>query len=274
MASIRVLRSLAPALRSVSTKPFAARQLCAVSRTAVTGTSSPVRCFSLSARALKGGETDLELTSKLQEELQFEKEAAQHAAALPEFLAEFQSNGIWKIEEKEGHDEVVLHRKFGNEDIRVVFSIADIDTSQEQPEPELDDEGNPISTEAEGEGEGQSPAVYPIRCSITITKPQVGTISIDSIADDGNFVIENVGYYQDSKVATDMTVAADWTRRGTYIGPQFDHLDVGLQEAFEKYLEERNIGQSLASFIPEYAEHKEQQEYTQWLSNVHKFVSN
>lgn len=39
---------------------------------------------------------------------------------------------------------------------------------------------------------------------------------------------------------------------------QFDHLDVGVQEAFEKYLDERDIGPALASFIPEFAEWKEQ----------------
>lgn len=39
---------------------------------------------------------------------------------------------------------------------------------------------------------------------------------------------------------------------------QFDHLDVGVQEAFEKYLDERDVGAALAGFIPEFAEWKEQ----------------
>jgi hypothetical protein len=39
---------------------------------------------------------------------------------------------------------------------------------------------------------------------------------------------------------------------------QFDHLDVAVQELFEQYLEERGINSSLAIFIPEYAEMKEQ----------------
>lgn len=40
---------------------------------------------------------------------------------------------------------------------------------------------------------------------------------------------------------------------------QFDTLDVGVQEEFEKFLQERGINESLALFIPEYAEYKEQQ---------------
>lgn len=39
---------------------------------------------------------------------------------------------------------------------------------------------------------------------------------------------------------------------------QFDTLDVGVQEEFEKFMHERGINESLALFIPEYAEYKEQ----------------
>ena len=39
---------------------------------------------------------------------------------------------------------------------------------------------------------------------------------------------------------------------------QFDTLDVSLQDEFEKFLQERGINQSLAYFVPEYAEFKEQ----------------
>ena len=72
---------------------------------------------------------------------------------------------------------------------------------------------------------------------------------------------------------------------------QFDTLDVSVQEEFEKYLQERGVNESLAIFIPEYAEHKEQQvctlstrlfsitvdlpihqEYIKWLEVVKNFV--
>jgi hypothetical protein len=71
----------------------------------------------------------------LQSEITFEKEAAAEQPATPEFLEEFNKQGIWKvrlasrtysggltvltktfqIQETQGHDEVVLTRQFGNE---------------------------------------------------------------------------------------------------------------------------------------------------------------
>ena len=39
---------------------------------------------------------------------------------------------------------------------------------------------------------------------------------------------------------------------------QFETLDLGLQEEFDKFLQERGINDSLAFFVPEYAQHKEQ----------------
>lgn len=102
-------------------------------------------------------------------------------------------------------------------------------------------------------------------------------MSIDAIVQDGAFVVDNISFYKDGKLANDATAEADWKRRGLYIGPQvqhqlptaspqplisftlkFDHLDVNVQELFERYLEERGINSALALFIPEYAEYKEQ----------------
>jgi complement component 1 Q subcomponent-binding protein, mitochondrial len=39
---------------------------------------------------------------------------------------------------------------------------------------------------------------------------------------------------------------------------QFETLDLNLQEEFERFLQERGINESLASFVPEYAQYKEQ----------------
>ena len=40
--------------------------------------------------------------------------------------------------------------------------------------------------------------------------------------------------------------------------PQFETLDLSLQEEFEKFLQERGINENLAFFVPEYAQYKEQ----------------
>ncbi len=76
---------------------------------------------------------------------------------------------------------------------------------------------------------------------------------------EGHFAIENISFYDDAKVGTELTAEFDWKRRGLYIGPTFDTLDVGLQDDFEKYLQERGINESVANFIPEYCAYKEQQ---------------
>lgn len=75
---------------------------------------------------------------------------------------------------------------------------------------------------------------------------------------EGTFLLDNVSYYPSAALGTDLTAEADWKRRGLYLGPQFDTLDVAVQEHFERFLQERAINESLALFIPEYAELKEQ----------------
>jgi len=220
------------------------------------------RTFGVSALRLSQGETDLSLSQKLHEEIKYELEASKDIPTVPEFLQKFRSSGVWRIEDIEGNDEVAIVRTFGNETIRVLFSIADIDAPQDTAF-----EG------AEESEEQEALNVAPIRCSITISKgSDQGALAIDALAQDGAIVIDNVSFYKDAKLATDLTSEADWKRRGLYIGPQFDHLDVGVQEEFERFLDERGIGGELAIFVGEYSEYKEQKEYVKWLQSVKSFI--
>ncbi|KAG8970781.1 Mitochondrial acidic protein mam33, partial [Tulasnella sp. 427] len=243
MSSLRALRTAASAFKAcrtvapTSARTFASRSAIVAGPSVSRAWAAPLaaRSFSLSARAFGQGESDVELSSKLKEEIQYEKEASEQAGAgVPEFVKEFTADGVWKVEHQDGHDEVALVRQFGNETVRVIFSIGDLDTPQEATE--FDDEGNPVAQD-----EDASNPAFAIRCAITITKPNNGALSIDAVAEDG------------------------------VVSTLFDHLDVGVQEAFEKYLDERDIGPALASFIPEFAEWKEQKEYTKWLEHVDKF---
>lgn len=86
-----------------------------------------------------------------------------------------------------------------------------------------------------------------------------GAMNIDMMVSDGAFTIDNISFYENAKVGTDLTAEADWTRRGLYIGPQFETLDLSVQDAFDAFIAERGINESVAFFIPEYAAHKEQQ---------------
>jgi complement component 1 Q subcomponent-binding protein len=120
--------------------------------------SQTIRQFHLSRPAFGSGESDAELSSRLEQEIVYEKEAATQYATEnnngePEFLSSFKKAGIWKIEDQSGSDEIALVREFGNEHIRILFSIGDIDTSEDEETPE-EDEVRP----------------FPVRCAITISK--------------------------------------------------------------------------------------------------------
>ncbi|KAH9172731.1 regulatory protein suaprga1 [Lactarius sanguifluus] len=263
MSVFRVVRQFAaPSSRALSLRSSLSStraRVPAFSRitAAVPATRAP---FSVSALRFGEGTTDGDVSAKIAEELAFEKQAAIEGE--PEFLKEFKTSGIWTIEDTPGNDEVTIHRKFGNEHIRLIFSIADLQGNEDNLE----------SHEEEGTSEDMESS-YPLRCSLTVTKPSVpGALSLDAVCQEGAFVVENVSFYKDSTLATDLTAEADWKRRGLYIGPQFETLDVSLQEEFEKFLRERGINESLAFFVPEYAQHKEQKEYVDWLGQVKNFI--
>ncbi|CAA7261184.1 unnamed protein product [Cyclocybe aegerita] len=224
-----------------------------------------LRAFSATSGRFGSGTTDISLSQKLQEELKYEQEAIAETPETPEFLKAFLEQGVWSIEDTRGNDEVALTRKFGDENIRIMFSIADI---------QVEDEFEGDSAEAEAEAEGENDLnIYPIRASLSITKSTgPGALNVDMTCQDGHFAIENISFYEDTKLGTELTAEADWKRRGLYIGPQFDTLDIGVQDEFEKYLQERGVNESVAAFIPEYATYKEQQEYVKWLGKVKNFI--
>ncbi|KIJ25496.1 hypothetical protein M422DRAFT_38655 [Sphaerobolus stellatus SS14] len=272
MSATRQLRAFTSSCRALSSRNVASR--CAspirsgftprqVSRVAPStlSTSWGARAFSLSAPARDGDRT---LSQKLEEEIKYEKEITS-VEGTPEWLTAFQDEGIWTIETQPGSDEITLLRTFGNEQIRLMFTIADIDSNP--PESLMESE------EQETPEEEQEIPTYPIRTAITVTKSgSKGALSIDAICQDGLFTLENIAFYADAKLGTELSADADWKRRGLYMGPQFEHLDVNVQEEFEAYLRERGISEGLALFIPEYAEFKEQQEYVRWLESVKGFV--
>jgi len=255
--AVRALRQLTTS----SSRTWAARS-------AVTSSANAWRCqqktvaraFSVSARRFGEGASDISLVQKLAEELNFEKQV-NLTGVEPEFLTDFKSHGTWEILDIAGNDEVTLQRKFGNETIRLMFSIADIQNAQE------------FENEEEPDNEEKNNQSYPVRCSFSFTKKELpGALTVDAMCQDGAFVVDNISFYQDAAVGTDLTAEADWKRRGLYIGPQFDTLDLTVQEEFEKLLQERGINETLAQFIPDYAEYKEQKEYVNWLNNVKSFI--
>ncbi|KAM0751758.1 mitochondrial Mrb1 [Meredithblackwellia eburnea MCA 4105] len=227
-------------------------------------TTIPARQINPTRTVFGSGANDAELSSRLAQEISYEQEtaASESGGAEPAFLSDFKSSNIWTIEDIAGSDEIALSRDFGNEHIRVLFSIGDVEAMEDVEEAE---EG------ASGETEEETPN-FPVTCTITISKPNQGALALDAQVLDGEFSIENISFYKDGKLATDLTAEADWARRGLYVGPSFETLDDAVQDQFVAYLDERGINTDLALFIPDFAEYKEQKEYCSWLENVKSFV--
>lgn len=128
--------------------------------------------FSTSSIVRGSGTTDSELSARLAQELAYEQEVAgsqtHSESAEPDFLRDFKSTSIWSIKDEPGSDEIALEREFGNEKIRVLFSIGDIDSSETEGYEADEDANEPEKNETD-EDEGDGPA-FPVRCAISIAK--------------------------------------------------------------------------------------------------------
>lgn len=174
--------------------------------------------------------------------------------------------------------------------ITVSFSISDLtDFAPEmydedhalEDEDELDDPvrgSDGKSRDLEGAGEEEEDymagAAPPCRLAITVEKPgkATGALSIDATVREGVIGIDNVQFFDDASHAHARTADLSHARMDKYPGPTFSDLEEQLQATIERYLEERGITQALAAFVPEYMEHKDQNEYVRWLENVKNFV--
>lgn len=143
----------------------------------------------------------------------------------------------------------------GNVNVAPEDSVAPVDR------PELADNEDAAAGE-----QAQTPA-YPATLHITISKPGKGAMQIETNAQDGVIGIENVYYYPKAEIAEAETPETDFARADIYAGPPFHNLDPELQSMLERYLDERGINEQLASFVPDYVDHKEQREYLQWLES-------
>lgn len=140
------------------------------------------------------------------------------------------------------------------------FSVKPEDQVGAADEAELQDE------ESGNEDASQEPG-FPARVFVVIEKPGKGAMQVETIAQDGEIMIESVNYLSKAELADPQTIEHDWSKRNLYTGPPFGNLDEELQVLLERYLEERGINTALALWIPEYIDFKEQREYLNWLSS-------
>ncbi|KAK3942052.1 mitochondrial glycoprotein [Diplogelasinospora grovesii] len=276
-------RAIARASASTSVRPVARTSSSLLSQSASLRLRQPQlsSAFSTSVfRRARAGETDEELSQKLASEIEFEQDVKENEP-MPSSVKDFLENGPFEIIDTPGKEDVILKRTFGNEKITVTFSIADLQNYNEdlyEEDPALGDEEmdtqqqqNRNAQEAEEELEGDESPV-PCRLNIVVEKPGKGALNIEATAQDGTIVVENLFYYQDAKLALGETAEAAHAAHEVYPGPPFGSLDEDLQILMERYLEERGITQTLAVFVPDYMDMKEQKEYLAWLNNVKGFI--
>lgn len=217
-----------------------------------------------------------------------------------------------QLQDKPGEQEVVLTRTFGDEQIRITFTVADLhnmDAEQNMEDDAMYDhevadmdgqsggantkgavnqgrnsDGNfrvaPEDRIAPADREGladeedfpEEQQAFPARVNIRIERPGKGALAIEATAQDGEFMIEDLACFDKAELAEPETAEANWARQALYTGPPFNNLDEDLQLLLEKYLEERGINTRMALFIPDYIDHKEQKEYILWLNKLKKFV--
>ncbi|KAG0037223.1 Mitochondrial acidic protein mam33 [Podila clonocystis] len=270
------LRTVARAMPSLAMRALP-KTMASPAMIARVGSVQTLRAFSNSP--LAWNKVDKDLLAKIDNEIKHEEEQGEET---PDYITSYLKSSPFQITDKPGSDEVTLIRKFGNEDIKIVFSVSDINSADEEEELDLEDDVEDgqnnqqnlsPSDEDEEEGDDLDSLTFPVRCLITISKPGAGSISVDTIAQDGSFIVESISNIKDSALATASTAEADWEKRGLYSGPPFAELDEELQVAFEKYLEERQIDGDLANFVPNYVFHKDQVEYTHWLKDLKGFVA-
>ncbi|KMU74399.1 SUAPRGA1 protein [Coccidioides immitis RMSCC 3703] len=195
----------------------------------------------------------------------------------------------------------VMTRKFGDEKIRVSFSIADLQNlgAENDYDTALSDELEDVDSHAINE-KGAKPGNikvapedkvapsdreedlgldeeapepgYPVHANVTIEKPGKGCMYAECLVEDGVTQILELQYFEKADIANAQSADKQWARGNIYAGPPFGNLDEDLQILVERYLEERGIDAALASFIPDYIDFKEQREYVRWLGNLKKFV--
>ncbi|KND87445.1 Mitochondrial acidic protein mam33, partial [Tolypocladium ophioglossoides CBS 100239] len=306
MLSLRTVARAAP--RALSRMAASSLRQSAVARpSAFVKMSSALRpahavaAFSTTVgRRAADGETDDELSAKLESEIQIEEDMKANEQQ-PASVKDFLDNSPFELVDTAGQEVVKLTRSFGDEKITVSFSIADItnydpyteDSALEDEELTDDAIQNPNKQggvpssggarsapaeeqleEDELEEDIDEESAAPINLSIVIEKPgkAAGALNIDATAQDGNIVVENMFFYEDAKVAKVDSPEAAQKRADVYPGPPFGSLDEDLQVLIERFLEERGVTQAMAVFVPDYVDVKEQREYLRWLSNVKGFV--
>ncbi|CBF83528.1 hypothetical protein AN3034.2 [Aspergillus nidulans FGSC A4] len=286
-------RSIATSSRSAILRPISNLPKTSFIQPSLKQAIRPSQAAFSTCKAFRQAEGDAELAAKLEDELKHEKSSGlEDLESSVQNIQYVLQNNSWEVKDVPGEQEVVLTKKFNDEEIRLTFTVADLQNLSEHEDldalDELDYQGHqPVNQGGAGgfaqhpedsvspadRGEQDLEPSFPARVNVTIEKSGKGALLIQTVAQDGLFQVEEVSYFSKPDLAHAATAEKDWARQSLYAGPPFENLDEDLQTYLERYLEERGINAELANMIPDYIQVKEQKEYVRWLENVRNFVA-
>lgn len=134
-----------------------------------------------------------------------------------------------------------------------------------------EDDIAPADREELSDSEDVAGAPFSVRVNVAVRRPGKGSLNFSTLASDGSLEILHIAYLPEELAEKD-TAEADYKKNSLYTGPPFSQLDEEVQMMVERYLEERNVSTSLALFVPEYIDRKENEEYLGWLGKVKNFM--
>ncbi|KAF2862132.1 mitochondrial glyco protein [Piedraia hortae CBS 480.64] len=259
-----------------------------------------VQAFSLSHSRFDSASQ--QLAAKLSQEAQLESNEMSKTNNL-DVKSFLEKNPGWKISDTTGTGEVIMERKYEDEDITVMFNVSEADNSL-GPDEEMEDEMSDDELDSDEINSGTSDKFkvvpedrmdqryeesdskaetleeedwdvpIPAEVRVLIRKRNKGALKLYMDTTDSFFHINHVVHLPDSK-EMHSTSAVELLRKdtdGVYTGPLFPHLDEEVQSLFHKYLEARGINTNLSMFIPDHVIEHEQKEYVDWLKRLQSFV--
>jgi complement component 1 Q subcomponent-binding protein len=112
---------------------------------------------------------------------------------------------------------------------------------------------------------------FPVPLTVVIEKDGLdATLAFEVVADDGDIQIFGILHHPSKGGASAADADAGESKSAhygsvTYTGPVYGTLDEDLQRLMEDNLRDRGIDGTLAEWVPQYADFKEQREYVKWL---------
>jgi complement component 1 Q subcomponent-binding protein, mitochondrial len=156
--------------------------------------------------------------------------------------------------------------------VKITFTIEDIKSVYEDDafDEDLESEsaeGQPAEGEAAEEDDAE-PYSQPFtaKLNITVTKDgKPGAMVIEALAQNSEIEVSDLYYFRDAKLADPKTLEEARSRDAVYPGPAFANLDEELQSLVEQYVAEKGVNEAMATFVADYIDWKEQNEYVKWL---------